>query len=99
LEAIYEETFKDIDIFQDNVSLFGNKFVSPLSKLGPTFYRYYIMDTIDIEGEKCYDLAFAPFNAESFGFTGHLYVTADSTYFTKLVQMSHFGQTRWQISN
>lgn len=88
LEAIYEETFKDIDIFQDNVSLFGNKFVSPLSKLGTTFYRYYIMDTIDIEGEKCYDLAFAPFNAESFGFTGHLYVTADSTYFTKLVQMN-----------
>lgn len=88
LEAIYEETFKDIDIFQDNVSLFGNKFVSPLSKLGPTFYRYYIMDTIDIEGEKCYDLAFAPFNAESFGFTGHLYITADSTYFTKLVQMN-----------
>ncbi len=88
LEAIYEETFKDIDIFQDNVSLFGNKFVSPVSKLGPTFYRYYIMDTIDIEGEKCYDLAFAPFNAESFGFTGHIYVTTDSTYFTKLVQMN-----------
>lgn len=88
LEAIYEETFKDIDIFQDNVSLFNSKFVSPLSKLGPTFYRYYIMDTIEIEGEKCYDLAFAPFNAESFGFTGHLYITADSTYFTKLVQMN-----------
>ena len=40
LEAIYQETFKDINIFQDNVSLFGNKFVSPLSKLGPTFYKY-----------------------------------------------------------
>lgn len=88
LEAIYEETFKDIDIFQDNVSLFGNKFVSPLSKLGPTFYRYYIMDTLDIDGERCYDLTFAPFNPESFGFTGHLYITADSTYFTKLVQMN-----------
>ncbi len=88
IEAIYEETFKDIDIFQDNVSLFGNKFVSPLSKLGPTFYRYYILDTIDVDGEMCYDLAFAPFNAESFGFTGHIYVTTDSTYFTKLVQMN-----------
>ncbi len=88
MEAIYEETFKDIDIFQDNVSLFNSKFVSPLSKLGPTFYRYYIMDTIEIEGEQCYDLAFVPFNAESFGFTGHLYVTTDSTYFTKLVQMN-----------
>lgn len=88
LEALYEETFKDVDIFQDNVSLFGSKFMSPLSKLGPTFYRYYIMDTLDIAGERCIDLAFAPFNSESFGFTGHIYVTADSTFFIKLVQMN-----------
>ncbi len=88
IEALYEETFKDVDIFQDNISLFGSKFVSPLSKLGPTFYRYYIMDTIDVDGEKCIDLAFVPFNTESFGFTGHLFVTNDSTFFIKSVQMN-----------
>ncbi len=88
LEAIYEETFKDVDIFQDNISIFSSKFVSPLSKLGRNFYRYYILDTLDIDGEPCYDLAFAPFNAESFGFTGHIYITTDSTYFVKLVQMN-----------
>lgn len=88
IEALYEETFKDVDIFQDNVSLFGSKFVSPLSKLGPTFYKYYIMDTVDIDGEKCIDLAFAPFNTESFGFTGHMFVTADSTFFIKTLQMN-----------
>ena len=88
IEALYEETFKDVDIFQDNISLFGSKFVSPLSDLGPTFYRYYIMDTIDVDGEKCIDLAFAPFNPESFGFTGHLFVAADSTFFVKSVQMN-----------
>lgn len=88
LEALYEETFKDVDIFQDNISLFGSKFVSPLSKLGPTFYRYYIMDTLEIDGDRCIDLAFAPFNSESFGFTGHVYVVADSTFFIKLVQMN-----------
>lgn len=88
IEALYEETFKDVDIFQDNISLFGSKFVSPLSKLGPTFYKYYIMDTIDIDGEKCIDLAFAPFNTESFGFTGHMFITADSTFFVKNLQMN-----------
>lgn len=88
LEALYEETFRDVDIFQDNISLFGSKFMSPLSKLGTTFYRYYIMDTLDIDGEQCIDLAFTPFNSESFGFTGHIYVTADSTFFIKLVQMN-----------
>ena len=87
-EALYEEVFKDVDIFQDNVSLFRSKFVSPLSKLGPTFYRYYIMDTVMLDGERCIDLAFTPFNVESFGFTGHIYVTADSSLFIKTVQMN-----------
>ena len=61
-EALFEEVFKDVDIFQDNISLFNSKFVSPLSKLGPTFYRYYIMDTLMLDGETCIDLAFTPLN-------------------------------------
>ena len=88
IDALYEEIFKDVDIFDDDISVFRNNFISPLSKTGPTFYRYYIMDTVEIRGEKCIDLAFAPFNAESFGFTGHLYVTADSTFFIKSVKMT-----------
>ncbi len=88
IEAIIEETFKDVDIFQDNILLFRNMFVSPLSTLGLSFYKYYIMDTINIDGEKCIDLAFSPHNPESMGFNGHLYVTADSTYFIKMVDMN-----------
>lgn len=88
IEALYEEVFKDVDIFQDNISLFNSKFVSPISKLGPTFYRYYIMDTLEIEGDSCIDLAFTPFNAQSFGFTGHIFVTADTALFIKSLQMN-----------
>lgn len=88
IEALYEEIFKDVDIFQDNISLFNSKFVSPLSKLGPTFYRYYIMDTIQVDGDTCVALAFSPFNVESYGFTGHIYVTNDTTLFIKKVEMN-----------
>ena len=88
IDGLFEEVFKDVDIFQDNISIFRSKFVSPLSKLGPSFYRYYIMDTIDIDGEKYTDLSFAPFNAESFGFIGHIYVSTDSTLFIKSIDMS-----------
>lgn len=88
IEAIFEETFKDVDIFQDNISLFRNKFVSPISALGINFYKYYIMDTVSIDGERCVDLTFAPHNPESMGFNGHLYVTTDSTYFIKMIQMN-----------
>jgi hypothetical protein len=88
IESLFEEVFKDVDIFQDNISIFSSKFVSPISKLGPTFYKYYIMDTVEIDGERCIDLAFTPFNVESFGFTGHIYVTADTALFIKTLEMN-----------
>lgn len=88
IDGLFEEVFKDVDIFQDNISIFRSKFVSPLSKSGPGFYRYYIMDTVEIDGEKYTDLSFIPFNTESFGFTGHIYVATDSSYFIKSIDMN-----------
>jgi hypothetical protein len=76
--------FQPMDIFANDINLMLNRFVSPLSSsLAVSFYHYYIMDTILIEGTKCVDLAFVPVNSESFGFTGHLYIAADSTYALK----------------
>ena len=88
IKQFIDEAFQDVDIFQDNVPLCLNRFVSPLSSIGPTYYKYYILDTVVVEGEKCLDLGFAPFNTESFGFVGHLYVTLDSTYFVKKVEVN-----------
>ena len=39
MEAMMNETFKDVDLFKNNISLFTNKFVSPLSSIGPSFYK------------------------------------------------------------
>ena len=63
------------------MNLLFNRFVSPLSStLAVTFYQYYIMDTIMVDGYPCIDLAFVPVNSQSFGFTGHLYIVNDSTF-------------------
>jgi len=83
-----DEAFSDIDIFQDNIPLFLNRFVSPLSSIGPSYYKYYMLDTLMVGDELCLDLGFAPFNSESFGFVGHLYVTLDGTYFVKKVDIN-----------
>ena len=76
--------FADSDIFEDNMEVLLNRFVSPLSSsLATTFYKYYITDTLYVDGIQCIDLTFVPFNSESYGFTGHLYVVNDSTYAVK----------------
>lgn len=77
------EVFREVDIFKNDIPLFLQRFVSPLSSIGPNYYKYYLMDTLQVNGKPCVDLGFVPFNSETFGFTGHLYVTLDSTYFVQ----------------
>ena len=81
VQQILNEVFHEVNIFQNDIPLFLQRFVSPLSTMGPNFYKYYLLDTLDINGQKCVDLGFVPFNSETWGFTGHLYVTLDSSYF------------------
>ena len=83
VDQFLNEALREIDIFQNNIPLFLQRFVSPLSAIAPAYYKYYLNDTLDIGGTPCADLSFVPFNSETFGFTGHLYVTLDSTYFVK----------------
>ena len=88
VRASLEATLKDVDLFNDKVMIMRNEFVSPFSDIATTYYRFYLQDTLLVEGEKCVDLAFVPRNLQSFGFTGHLYITVDSTHFVKWVQMN-----------
>lgn len=88
MQQFYDEMFKEVDIFGNDISLLLKRFVSPLANIGPSFYKYYLLDTLEINGERCVDLGFAPFNSQSDGFVGHLYVTLDSTYFVKKAEIN-----------
>lgn len=86
ITANLEEIFKSVNIFDNNIPILLNRFVSPLSStLATTYYHYYIMDTLDLGGDKCVDLGFVPANSESYGFTGRLYITLDGNYAVKKV--------------
>lgn len=79
-----EEIFQSINIFDNNIKILLNRFVSPLSStLAVSYYQYYIMDTLEIGGDPCIDLAFVPVNSQSYGFTGRLYITMDGNYSLK----------------
>lgn len=83
-----DEIFQEVDLFQNDVVLLSNHFVSPLSNVAPSFYKYFIIDTLVVDGDSCVNLAFTPRTSEAFGFTGSLYVTLDSTRF---VHHAHFN--------
>ncbi len=89
MQILYEDFFKNIDLYQNDIDLLHNRLVSPLSKIGPDFYKYYLGDTVSVDSLLCIELLFVPRNSESFGFTGRIYVpVGDTTMFIKKVIMN-----------
>ncbi len=81
LNTMLQDCFTTVNINDDKVRLLQYPFISPLStNYAIGFYRYFLMDTLNIDGRRCIDVAFTPNNPQDFGFSGHLYVMADSTY-------------------
>jgi hypothetical protein len=87
VKGYIDEIVQDINIFQDNMELMLHRFVSPLSSIGQYYYKYYITDTVVMGGERCVQLLFSPFSRESFGFVGTMWVTLDTTWFVKRIEM------------
>lgn len=89
LGEILKDIFQNIDIYENTINLLHLRFISPISSTGAeSFYKYYIMDTVYVEGHQCIDLSFVPSNSQDFGFTGHLYILNDSTYAVKKCVMN-----------
>lgn len=81
MTTLIEDFFKQVNIYEDRIFLLQNDFISPLStKEAINFYRYFITDTTYVDGAKCIELQFTPNNPRDLGFSGDLYVLADSTY-------------------
>lgn len=86
--TLIEEFFREVDIYRDDITIMANRFVSPLSAIGADYYKYFITDTLDVDGTRCVQLTFSPRNHESFSFMGNLYVElGDTTGFVKKVSM------------
>ena len=82
------EYLRNIDIYSDDINLFQKRFVSPVSHLADNFYKYSLNDTVILNGVPHLELVFAPFNPQSDGFNGRLFVEAnDSSYLIRRVEM------------
>ena len=88
LTTTLKDVFTDVNIYDDQVRLLQYPFTSPIGKDAIGFYRYYIMDTLYVERDKCIHLHFMPNNQQDFGFRGDIYILADSSYQVKRCELT-----------
>lgn len=81
------EMYQQVNIYDNNILVFGKTFISPISDNGLFYYRYYIIDSTFIDGHKCYQVQFKPKRKQELTFKGNMWI-ADSLFAVKRLEMS-----------
>lgn len=88
VSVFLQDVMGEVDLYANDINLLRNRFVSPLSKIAPDFYKFYLSDTVMVDSQLCIALSFYPHNPATCGFNGQVYVpVGDSTMFIKKVTM------------
>lgn len=83
-----QRLYADINIYDNNINILTTQFLSPIANSGPTFYRYFITDTVQEDGIKLIKLNFMPRNTSDLLFRGIMFITLDGNYGVQKITMS-----------
>lgn len=72
------EMYQTIDIYDNNIRLFERSFISPIAAGGLIYYRYYLLDSVNIANRKTYQLRFVPRRFGEPLFSGDLFIDAET---------------------
>jgi len=80
LTVYFKYVIAKVDIYDNNIFLIGTNFLSPIAGTSPTFYKFFITDTVVVNNQKLVELSFTPRNTTDQLLEGKLYITLDGNY-------------------
>ena len=81
------DMYQNVNIYENTILVFGKNFVSPISDNALLYYKFYLIDSMVIDGHKCYQLQFKPRRKQELAFVGNLWA-ADTAFAIKQIEMS-----------
>ena len=88
LGAYFKHMYYKVDIYDNTIFLMTNNFLSPIAGSAPTFYKFFITDTIVVNNTKLVELSFTPRNTTDLLFVGKIYITLDGNYAVQRAQLN-----------
>ncbi|MCE6989370.1 DUF5686 and carboxypeptidase-like regulatory domain-containing protein [Dyadobacter sp. CY323] len=80
LSNYFNRLYEDINIYDNDISVATNLLLSPIANSAPTFYKFFIRDTVKTTTPWLIELGFVPRNKTDMLFEGKLFVTLDGNY-------------------
>ena len=87
ISAIMGDMYQNINIYDNNILVFGKDFASPISDNGLFYYKYYLEDSVYIGNTRCYHIRFKSKRPQELCFSGNMWIS-DSTWAVKRIEMS-----------
>jgi hypothetical protein len=80
--------YSEVNIYDNNIYLMTNEFLSPIADVAPNFYKFFITDTITDNNVKLVELSFIPRYSTDMLFQGEIYITLDGNYAVQKAKLS-----------
>jgi hypothetical protein len=71
-------SLQEYNFYQNWLNILEKDFVSPLADGWKSYYNYYLIDSLNVNGHFCYRLDFDPKRAQDLAFTGSLWIDKES---------------------
>ena len=79
------DMYQQINVYENHLKLLGRDFISPIANYGLNYYKYYLMDSINIDGYWCYELKYMPKRKGELTLDGTIWIH-DTTYAVKKIE-------------
>ena len=86
VSAVLGDMYQNVNVYDNNILVFGKNFVSPISNQGTFFYKYYLVDSTFIDNCWTYQVKFVPKRKQELTFNGNFWVH-DTTFALKRIEM------------
>jgi hypothetical protein len=81
------EMYQKVNIYDNNMLVFGKLFPSPISDNALNYYKFYLIDSVFVGSTRCYQLQFKPRRKQEFAFSGNMWI-ADTSFAVKRLEMT-----------
>lgn len=87
VSQVLGDMYQNINIYDNNILVFGKQLPSPISDNGLFYYKYYLEDSAFENNQYIYHIRFKPKRVQELSFTGNIWI-ADTTWGVKRLEMS-----------
>ncbi len=87
ITSVMGDMYQNINIYDNDILVFGKDFASPISDNGFFYYKYYLEDSLFIGSTRCYQIRFKAKRAQELCFSGNIWIS-DTTWAVKRLEMS-----------